>query len=93
MLVLVQTVSKGDIIVERISGKKRMTPVRKIEVNACSKPSVHINTRDCYDWGTYVEIAMSDETLGDLEEALENLEEGKDEGHYQDMMEVSASRI
>lgn len=71
---LIQDVNKGDIIVEYKNGKKSMTPVRKIELNACSKPSVHINGRECYDWNTPVVIATGDETLGDLRDAVEELE-------------------
>lgn len=70
----IQHVTKGDIIVERGNGKNRMTPVRKIEHNVCSKPSVHINGNECYDWGTDVRIVHGEETLGDLETVAASLE-------------------
>lgn len=70
----IQNVVKGDIIVERVGGKNRMTPVRKVEINACSKPSVHINGNTCWDWGTHVRLAESEGTLQDLESAVGDLE-------------------
>lgn len=79
----IQHVTKGDIIVERHNGKNRMTPVNKVELNACSKRSVHINGNACYDWGTDVRIAEGDGTLGDLEKevaGLGDLEEDFDPG-------------
>lgn len=79
----IETVVKGDIIVERVGGKNRMIPVRKVELNACSKRSVHINSNACYDWGTHVRIAEGEGTLGDLEKemsGLGDLEEDFDPG-------------
>lgn len=77
----IQSVVKGDIIVERINGKNRMTPVRKVEHNVCSKPSVHINGNQCWDWNQDVRLAEAEGTLGDLEKetaALGDLEEDWD---------------
>jgi hypothetical protein len=63
----IESVVKGDIIIERVAGRNRMIPVKKVEHNTCSKPSVHINNNACYDWGTHVRIAEGEGTLGDLE--------------------------
>lgn len=69
----IQDVVKGDIIIERASGKNRMIPVKKVELNACSKASVHINNNACYDWGTDVQVAKGEGTLGDLEKEMTGL--------------------
>ncbi len=69
----IQTVVKGDVILERIDGKNRMTPVRSVDYNACSKPSVHINNNECYDWGTDVRLVEADQTLGDIEKEMSGL--------------------
>lgn len=69
----IETVIKGDIIVERSNGKNRMIPVRKVEHNVCSKRSVHINDNACYDWGTDIRLAEAEGTLGDLEAEVAGL--------------------
>lgn len=69
----IQNISKGDIIVERVNGKNRMTPVRKVEFNACSSMGVHINTSMCYDFNAVVQLADAEGTVKDLEEAIEDL--------------------
>jgi hypothetical protein len=76
--VSVQTLAKGDVIIERGSGKPRMTPVTKVEFNACSTHGVHVNRNACYDFTATVEVVQSEGTLSDLrdtvdsDEALEN---------------------
>lgn len=69
----VQNINKGDIIVERVNGRKRMTPVRKVEFNACSTKGVHVNTSMCYDFNAVVELVDGDGTLKDLEEAVSDI--------------------
>lgn len=71
----IESVVKGDIIVERVNGKNRMIPVRRVDINRCSKPSVHINDSACYDWGTDVRLADGEGTLADLEEVVGEVED------------------
>lgn len=70
----IQSVLRGDIIVERVAGKRRMTPVKTIEFNACSSHGVHINRSMCYDSSAVVELVDGQGTLGDLEKEIENFE-------------------
>ncbi len=63
----VQKLVKGDIIVERVNGKKRMTPVTKVEFNACSSKGVHVNRSMCYDFNAVVELEDQETILDDLE--------------------------
>jgi hypothetical protein len=69
----IQNVVKGDVIIERANGKNRMTPVRQVVINACSKRGVHINNNACYDWGTDVRIVEGEGNLGDLEKEMTGL--------------------
>jgi hypothetical protein len=66
----IETVQKGDIIVE---GRKRIE-VKKVEPRACSSLSTHINGSMCYDQGTKVrvlnEIDKLETGLGDLDHDL-----------------------
>lgn len=76
--VSVQRLVKGDIIIERVGGKNRMTPIRKVEFNACSNWGVHVNSNACYDFNAVVDIVEGEGTLGDMEKemsALGDLEE------------------
>jgi hypothetical protein len=70
--VSVQTLAKGDVIIERGSGKPRMTPVTKVEFNACSTHGVHVNRNACYDFNATVEVVQSEGTLGDLQDAVDS---------------------
>lgn len=63
----IQRVVKGDVIVERINGKKRMTPVARVEFNACSSNGVHINRSMCYDFNAVVDIEDHVEELEEFE--------------------------
>lgn len=62
MFVAVQTVRKGDTIRETyLDGKRRLqvekgpgTKVTKVEHSACSKRGTHINSRECFDFGSLV---------------------------------------
>lgn len=62
MFVAVQTVRKGDTIRETyLDGQRRLrvekgpgTKVTKVEHSACSKRGTHINSRECFDFGTLV---------------------------------------
>lgn len=79
----VQALVRGDILIERVAGKKRMTPVRQIEFNACSSHGVHINRSMCFDSTAVVDISDGEGTLGDLEKemsGLGDLEEDFDSG-------------
>lgn len=83
-------IRKGDIIVERINGKKSMTPVRHVEFNACSKRGVHVNRNSCYDNTAVVDLVLGEETLGDARDIIEGissevLETIPDEDFYEDM--------
>lgn len=69
--VSVQSLVKGDVIIERGSGKPRMTPVTKVEFNACSTHGVHVNRNACYDFNASVEVVQAEATLGDLEKEIE----------------------
>lgn len=69
----IQVVYKGDIIVERVNGKNRMIPVRKVEFDACSSKGVHINTSMCYDYNAVVELVDGEATLGDLQKTAESV--------------------
>lgn len=92
----VQNITKGDIIVERISGKNRMIPIRKVEFNACSSKGVHVNTSMCYDHNAVVQLVDSDGTITDLESALDDLEEDFDPGldvTVGDVLEAMADRL
>lgn len=74
----IQKVVKGDVIVERVAGKKRMISVTKVEFNACSSRGVHVNRNSCYDFNAMVDLVPGEATLKDLEEemtALGDLEE------------------
>jgi hypothetical protein len=70
--VSVQTLAKGDVIIERGSGKPRMTPVTKVEFNACSTHGVHVNRNACYDFNATVEVVQSEGTLGDLRDTIDS---------------------
>lgn len=83
----IQSVVKGDIIVERANGKKRMIPVRKVALNACSKKGVHINNNACYDWGTDVNLVEGEGTLADLEKEMTGL--GDVEGDVEEAVDES----
>ena len=83
-------IRKGDIIVERVNGKKSMTPVRHVEFNACSKRGVHVNRNSCYDNTAMVDLVLGEETLGDARDIVEGissevLEAIPDEDFYEDM--------
>ncbi len=67
----IQTIRKGDVIIERRNGKDVMIPVRKVEFNACSTRGVHVNTNMCYDFNAVVHVVEGEATLGDLKQALE----------------------
>jgi hypothetical protein len=69
----VQRLVKGDIIIERSNGKNRMTPVRRIEFNACSSYGVHVNGNECYDYNAVVDVVLGEGSLSDLEEATSGL--------------------
>lgn len=71
--VLAISLVKGDVIIERVAGKKRMTPVTKVEVNACSSRGVHVNRNMCFDATTPVEVAYAEMTLADLAEEMTGL--------------------
>lgn len=92
----VQRITKGDIIVERVNGKNKMIPVRKVEFNACSSKGVHVNTNMCYDYNAVVQLADAEGTLSDLETALGDLEEDFDPGvlvSVGDVYEAMAERL
>jgi hypothetical protein len=79
----IQRIVKGDIIIERVNGKKRMIPVSKVEFNACSTYGVHINRSMCYDFNAVVDLVEGESTLGDMEKemaGLGDLEEDFDPG-------------
>lgn len=69
----VQRLLKGDIIIERVNGKRRMTPVTKVEFNACSSHGVHVNRSMCYDFNAVVDLVDGEGTLGDLEKEMTGL--------------------
>lgn len=69
----VQRIVKGDIIIERVNGKNRMTPVKQIEFNACSSNGVHVNRSMCYDYNAVVDLVDSEGSLGDLEKEFSGL--------------------
>lgn len=89
---------KGDIIIERVNGKNRMTPVRQLEFSACSSRGVHVNRNMCYDSSAVVEIVDGGGTLGDLEDELSEFEEDFDPGVQVnvgdvDLMEAWADKL
>jgi hypothetical protein len=92
--VSVQNLVKGDVIVERVNGKNRMTPVTKVEFNACSTHGVHVNRSMCYEFNAVVNLMDEESTLGDLEKeftALGDLEEDRamiDEEFYIELAEL-----
>lgn len=92
--VSVQRLVKGDVIVERVNGKNRMTPVTKVEFNACSTHGVHVNRSMCYEFNAVVNLMDEESTLGDLEKeftALGDLEEDRamtDEEFYSEFAEL-----
>lgn len=69
----IQKVVKGDIIVERVNGKNRMTPVTKVEFNACSSKGVHINRNACYDFNAVVNLVDGEGTVSDLDREIAGL--------------------
>jgi hypothetical protein len=69
--VSVQKLIKGDVIIEHSYGKPRMTPVTKVEFNACSSHGVHVNRNSCYDFNAVVDIAEAEGNLADLEKEIE----------------------
>lgn len=69
----VQRIVKGDIIIERVNGKKRMTPVKQVEFNACSSHGVHVNRSMCYEYNAVVDLVDSEGSLGDLEKEFSGL--------------------
>lgn len=75
---IAQRVVKGDILIERDNGKKRMILVKKVQHTVCSRTKVHINDL-CYDWNAVVDLAEADGTLGDLETALGDLDSDYDD--------------
>lgn len=74
----IQRVVKGDIIIERANGKKRMTPVTKVEFSACSSKGVHINRSACYDFNAVVELVDGEKNLGEMQDEMEEFEEDLD---------------
>lgn len=89
----VQKLVKGDIIVERVNGKKRMIPVKQVEFNACSTHGVHVNRNMCYDFNAVVDLVMGEGTVSDLEEAIDGLvevesEELTDKRFYEELAEL-----
>lgn len=76
MFVSIQKVRKGDTIRETYLDAKRQlrvekgpgTKVTKVEHDVCSKRGTHINSRECFDFGTLVwrtvevEVEETDET-------------------------------
>lgn len=71
--VSIQRLLKGDIIIERVNGKRRMTPVTKVEFNACSSHGVHVNRSMCYEFNAVVDVVDGDGNLGDLEKEMSGL--------------------
>lgn len=69
----IQRLLKGDIIIERVNGKRRMTPVTKVEFNACSSHGVHVNRSMCYDFNAVVDIVDGEGSLADMEKELTGL--------------------
>lgn len=73
--VSIQRLVKGDVIVEQVNGKNRMTPVTKVEFNACSTHGVHVNRSMCYEFNAVVNLLDEKSTLGDLEKELDKMPE------------------
>lgn len=76
----VQRIVRGDIIIERVNGKNRMTPVKHVEFNACSSNGVHVNRSMCYDYNAVVDLVDGEGTLGDLEKEFATLSDFEDNG-------------
>lgn len=74
----VQRIVRGDIIIERVNGKNRMTPVKQVEFNACSSNGVHVNRSMCYDYNAVVDLVDGEGTLGDLEKEFATLNDLQD---------------
>jgi hypothetical protein len=78
--------AKGDIIIERVNGKKRMIPVKQVEFDACSTRGVHVNRNACYDSSAVVDLVEGEGTLGDLEDAVN--EGGADQDENDDIVDL-----
>lgn len=85
----VQKLVKGDIIIERVNGKNRMTPVRQLEFNACSTKGVHVNRNMCYDFNAVVDLVDGESTLGDMEKEVAGL--GDLEEDWKELETLSAN--